>query len=58
MAVIAGNNKEQRLLGDGEQNIVIWQWRQLLIVHFYDDSVLLLMACLHGGSGGRGGGAG
>ena len=22
-------------VGDGEQNIVIWQWRQLLIVHFY-----------------------
>ena len=54
----AGNNKEQRLLGDGEQNIVIWQWRQLLIVHFYGDSVLLLMACLHGGSGGEGGGGG
>lgn len=31
----ADSNKEQRLLGDGEQNIVIWQWRQLLIVHFY-----------------------
>ena len=41
-------------VGDGEQNIVIWQWRQLLIVHFYDDSVLLLMACLHGGGWGGG----
>ena len=50
----ADNNKEQRLLGGGEQTIVIWQWRQLLTVHLYDDSVLLLMACLHGSWGGGG----
>ena len=45
------NNKEQQLLGDSEQNIVIWQWRQLLIVHSYDDPFLLPKACLHGGGG-------